>query len=135
MLCAGQHRVIKGELTRSRDSTRGEPKYRNAPTASLWIRCVRARVAGRIWPILQLIFSNCKFKKMNDDSGITVYFVCSTCSLLYVAKQMRRSEEVSGSIDCLRCRRAMHHWSGLYDFVAWRPVRNEIPRCTINIMT
>jgi hypothetical protein len=63
---------------------------------------------------------------MDDDtSAATVYFACPKCSLLYKATQKRRSEQVSGSIDCLKCKRPVHQWSGFYDFIGWRPVRPE----------
>jgi hypothetical protein len=61
---------------------------------------------------------------MNDDAGPTrVYFTCPKCALPYRTTQVRRPEPVSGSIDCLQCGGPLHRWTGLYDFIGWRPVR------------
>ena len=52
-----------------------------------------------------------------------VYFACSGCALIYRTIQVRRSKPKPGRIDCVDCKATVHDWSGLYDFVNWKPVR------------
>jgi hypothetical protein len=69
---------------------------------------------------------------MTDDPGATtVYFACPKCLLPYRTTQRRRTEPVSGYIDCVRCGGPVHRWSGVYDFVAWQQpsLAREIQSC------
>ena len=51
-----------------------------------------------------------------------VYFTCPCCELVYRTSQVRTSERLSGRIACVKCCTTVHSWTGLYDFISWKPV-------------
>ncbi|MGY4476330.1 DNA-directed RNA polymerase subunit RPC12/RpoP [Bradyrhizobium sp. USDA 3364] len=55
---------------------------------------------------------------------ITIHFACSNCGTVYSALQERGSIPLnsSGSFDCRRCGKLVHHWAGIYDYCEWRIV-------------
>jgi hypothetical protein len=53
----------------------------------------------------------------------TVYFVCPSCGLPNRATQELRPERLSGSFECVECRKPVHEWTGFYDLFNWQAVR------------
>jgi predicted RNA-binding Zn-ribbon protein involved in translation (DUF1610 family) len=65
------------------------------------------------------------FKKSNLMQalrGLTVYFSCPDCSVVYSAKQSLFEQTTSGSFDCRECGKPVHSWSGRYAYLHWKPV-------------
>jgi hypothetical protein len=63
-----------------------------------------------------------KFWSNSLNAEITVYFACRSCGLIYRAKQVRASQPVSSSIDCVGCHGKVHSWHGSpYDYIGWQP--------------
>jgi len=60
---------------------------------------------------------------MNASVPTMVYFVCQHCNLLYRAKKEQRSNQFSGSIDCVECTKAAYEWTGFYNLVDLKPIR------------
>ena len=56
------------------------------------------------------------------SAEITVYFTCPCCELVYQARQVRSSERMIGRINCVKCFTTVHSWTGVYDFVLWKPM-------------
>jgi hypothetical protein len=52
--------------------------------------------------------------------GITVFFACPNCALVYEASQVRFAERISGRFVCTSCETTVYSWSGIYDYVAWK---------------
>ncbi len=48
--------------------------------------------------------------------GITVYFSCPDCSIVYSAKQARFEQMTSGKFDCIECGKPVHTWIGRYGY-------------------
>jgi hypothetical protein len=63
------------------------------------------------------------YAREEEQSTTIVYFLCVKCSLPYKTKQVRRSNGIPGTMDCLDCGELVHRWSGIYDFIDWQPVR------------
>ena len=61
---------------------------------------------------------------MFGRTPIDVIFVCRKCSLVYVAKQERRRDKLTGKFDCTACGAVVHAWSGAYDYHDWRIVED-----------
>ena len=56
---------------------------------------------------------------------VIVHFVCPSCHLPYRATEEQRSEQLSGSFECVKCRTPVHKWTGFYDLFNWQAVRME----------
>ena len=54
-----------------------------------------------------------------------VYFKCQHCGQTYVAKSAPRSNQHSGSIDCVDCYKPAHEWTGFFSLFDWHAVRTE----------
>ena len=57
---------------------------------------------------------------MFSRARIDVIFACPNCTLLYVAVQERRRDNIAGRFDCTVCGAMIHAWSGAYDYPSWR---------------
>ena len=57
---------------------------------------------------------------MNAES--IVHFICPCCELVYQSRQVRTTECTIGQISCVKCFTTVHSWTGVYDFVFWKPV-------------
>ena len=62
---------------------------------------------------------------MRKPAGLTVYFSCPQCELVYQAKQVHAIERTNGLFDCAECGKRVHSWTGLYDFLLWQPVKQR----------
>jgi len=63
---------------------------------------------------------------MRKNVGLTIYFSCPECKLVYQATQVRAIERTDGQFDCLECGRQVHSWTSLYDFLQWKPVTHQV---------
>ena len=55
----------------------------------------------------------------------TIFFKCQHCGLPYVAKSARRSNQHSGTIECVDCENSALEWTGFYSLFDWRAARTE----------
>jgi transcription elongation factor Elf1 len=67
---------------------------------------------------------------MRENIGLTVYFTCQRCNLVYQAKQVLAVEPANGMLDCVKCGTRVYTWTGLYDYLRWKPVAGgkRVPR-------
>lgn len=54
--------------------------------------------------------------------GISVYFACPHCALVYRSQQVPTAKLMGGEFDCLECRKTVTEWTGFHDYVRWKPV-------------
>jgi len=73
-------------------------------------------VAESLWPDAD----QGRIRVMFGRAPIGVIFACPKCTLLYVALQERRRDEIAGRFDCTDCGGMIHAWSGAYDYPIWR---------------
>jgi hypothetical protein len=59
---------------------------------------------------------------MSNDFKLIVYFSCPHCATIYTASQQERPGRHPGDFHCRMCAAPVHEWSGLYDFIDWKPV-------------
>ena len=57
---------------------------------------------------------------MTNGTQTTVHFACA-CGMHYSATREQRSEQHSGSFDCIDCKNPVHEWTGFYDLFDWKP--------------
>jgi hypothetical protein len=57
---------------------------------------------------------------MRKNAGLTIYFSCTNCKLVYQTTQVHVIEPTNGRHDCVECRKRVHSWTGLYDFLHWK---------------
>ena len=62
---------------------------------------------------------------MRKNVGLTVYFSCPNCKLVYRAMQVQMVEPTNGKRDCVECGYRIHSWNGLYDFLNWKRVTHR----------
>jgi len=63
-------------------------------------------------------------ESMSDDS----HFNCQNCGLPYLVTQEPSSEQHSGAIECVDCKKVAHEWTGYYNMSDWRPLRMTDPK-------
>ena len=57
----------------------------------------------------------------------TIEFKCQHCGLPYLAKTALRSNQHSGTIECVDCDKPAHEWTGFYEVFDWHPVGIQTP--------
>jgi hypothetical protein len=50
----------------------------------------------------------------------TIFFKCQHCGLPYVAKTAPRSNQHSGTIECVGCEKSALAWTGFYSLFDWQ---------------
>ena len=55
----------------------------------------------------------------------TIFFKCQHCGLPYVAKAAPRSNQHSGTIECIDCEKPAYEWSGFCSLFDWHTERGE----------
>jgi hypothetical protein len=56
-----------------------------------------------------------------------IHFNCQNCALPYMATQETLSQQYSGTVECVDCKKVAHEWTGFYNILEWRPVRMRAP--------
>ena len=54
-----------------------------------------------------------------------IFFKCQHCGLPYVAKSAARSNQHSGTIECVSCEKSALEWTGFYSLFDWHLARTE----------
>jgi hypothetical protein len=64
-------------------------------------------------------------KSMRTNVGLTIYFSCPNCKLVYQTTQVHVDAPTNGRFDCVECGERIHSWTGPYNFLHWKPVTHR----------